>query len=878
MLAKTLLKGSCLSIILFVVLSQHVYSQEFDYTLKFSPDKYGEAELIDPFKVTDVTDKHPALNAVTKLNLSKEFLSNTTENQSQQLYLRIPLDERTSIDVFLEEADFLADDFELKYASGDHGPDIDDNKYYWGKVVGEEVSIASMTVTKNEIISVISIGDKVYNLGKLTNEDAYVIYEKNSLKSPPETNCFSEDLPEFKSDKIEQRSAGNPDNCVKMYVEVDHDIYVSKGSNTAAYITGVFSQVSQLYLNESINLQLGELLIWDTEDPYVGPETNKFLTQFRDRLSGNFNGDLAHLVGNKGSGGIAYINTLCNSYYSVAYSDINASYSTVPTYSWTVEVLTHEIGHNLGSPHTHSCSWNGNNTQLDDCGNIYLSNVNGSPGSCYDPNNQIVPESGTVMSYCHLVSGIGIDFNKGFGIQPGDLIRSRVYNATCLQTCGSSCQSGNSCDDGDMCTINDTYDADCNCVGVYQDTDGDSVCDAQDLCPGFNDALDSDADGTPDGCDDCQGTYVDFSSSTLAHSGEGSSSSIATFSSITTESSFTISGLNSRINGRQSGRYIEKAVVSYKDRNGINKVHSTYVGTGESTVNVFIEEEHSQITVTLSDDYDGYSNVNMLFNLSAISSCPSTECPDSDQDGVCDADDVCPGGDDSIDTNGNGIPDACDNYCEKVSRNFATNPLSHKGAGSSQATFDFQPGDQDVSFNITGINAVLKGKPADRYLDEVTVYYLDAAGDTQIYGTYRGSDLSWVTVTIPGEVSKVIVSLRDAYSGAASSTISVGLSSIIYCTLSSIDENPVVIEKSKRARIYPNPFKDVVNVSLENIEFEKYEVEVYDMMGRQVMKPRTGISPEIQLDLPTLEGGGVFIVKVRTDKGEEFLKQIVSIN
>jgi hypothetical protein len=33
---------------------------------------------------------------------------------------------------------------------------------------------------------------------------------------------------------------------------------------------------------------------------------------------------------------------------------------------------------------------------------------------------------------------------------------------------------------------------------------------------------------------------------------------------------------------------------------------------------------------------------------------------DDDNDGVCDAEDVCPGGDDNLDVNNNGIPDDCD--------------------------------------------------------------------------------------------------------------------------------------------------------------------------------------------------------------------------
>ncbi|MCP3962331.1 MAG: DUF11 domain-containing protein [bacterium] len=37
------------------------------------------------------------------------------------------------------------------------------------------------------------------------------------------------------------------------------------------------------------------------------------------------------------------------------------------------------------------------------------------------------------------------------------------------------------------------------------DADDDSVCDGDDLCPGFDDLLDDDGDGTPDGCDLCAG-------------------------------------------------------------------------------------------------------------------------------------------------------------------------------------------------------------------------------------------------------------------------------------------------------------------------------------------------------------------------------------
>ncbi|NIR31657.1 MAG: hypothetical protein GWN84_20565 [Gammaproteobacteria bacterium] len=48
-----------------------------------------------------------------------------------------------------------------------------------------------------------------------------------------------------------------------------------------------------------------------------------------------------------------------------------------------------------------------------------------------------------------------------------------------------------------MSTSTPPYDAGCS------DADFDTVCDADDLCPGGNDSKDEDADGVPDACDAC---------------------------------------------------------------------------------------------------------------------------------------------------------------------------------------------------------------------------------------------------------------------------------------------------------------------------------------------------------------------------------------
>lgn len=70
-------------------------------------------------------------------------------------------------------------------------------------------------------------------------------------------------------------------------------------------------------------------------------------------------------------------------------------YNNVPNYSWSVQVVTHEFGHLLGSKHTHACVWNGNNTAIDGC-------AGGTEGGCSTPG--IPFNGGTIMSYCHMTS------------------------------------------------------------------------------------------------------------------------------------------------------------------------------------------------------------------------------------------------------------------------------------------------------------------------------------------------------------------------------------------------------------------------------------------------------------------------------------------
>ncbi|MBT8270490.1 MAG: PKD domain-containing protein, partial [Bacteroidia bacterium] len=203
-------------------------------------------------------------------------------------------------------------------------------------------------------------------------------------------------------------------------------------------------------------------------------------------------------------------------------------------------------------------------------------------------------------------------------------------------------------------------------VTTCLDSDSDGICDDLDICQGGDDTVDTDADGTPDFCDSCN-DLIDTD-------GDGVSDC--------------------------EDQEISSPCPLNVDANGVS------IDTdGDGLVDCNDEEVNSPCPDNV--DANGISI-------------------DSDGDGVCDDLDICAGGDDNLDSDGDGIPDFCDtSVCIGDTTTFGQSTLTHSGPGSSNTSATIPVDGQDIAFTVSNINERTGGKPANRFIEEVTVIYVD---------------------------------------------------------------------------------------------------------------------------------------------------------
>lgn len=406
-----------------------------------------DVKKYDLFEVNQASEKlgeyKRAATDITVISLKSAELKKLVSEKPEFIEITFPFNGGQQITVEMYKNQIFTNNFKVVTNKGktvNYTPGV----YYQGIVKGNNSSVVAFSFFDNDVVGVAStpeLGNIV--LGKAKNAEDFVSYSDSKLTGANPFVCGIDEIKENQGQKISYdpglaQKKTLTQNCVRIYYEICYKPYQNNGSNTTTvtnWITAVHNNIATLYTNDDIRTALNEVYIWTSADPYTGTPNNNL-----SKFSANrqvFNGDLAHLINAPSTTSVAYLNSLCKT-YAHAYSGISQTYNNVPVYSWTIQAMTHEMGHSLGSPHTHACAWNGNNTPIDWCGPTAMPSIITSEGlNC---TSTVLPVSGTIMSYCHLMSGIGINFSNGFGDQPAALIRNTIDSKPCLGTnCTTSC-------------------------------------------------------------------------------------------------------------------------------------------------------------------------------------------------------------------------------------------------------------------------------------------------------------------------------------------------------------------------------------------------------------------------------------------------------
>lgn len=202
-------------------------------------------------------------------------------------------------------------------------------------------------------------------------------------------------------------AAGNQTLELKMAIETDYQLYQLWNNLTAEtnYIMALLAASSDRYLTEINVIQTFPYVQfytnsndpWDSQDS--GGNSVNLLYEFRDAWQNNIpNGAhlAAFLSGASLGGGVAWLDALCSGNIGFSVSgNINGGVTfpiTQGSNTWDFMVYNHEVGHNVGTTHTHNYC-----PPLDECA------PSGYFGNCQ--NQQNCTSQGTIMSYCHLCSG-----------------------------------------------------------------------------------------------------------------------------------------------------------------------------------------------------------------------------------------------------------------------------------------------------------------------------------------------------------------------------------------------------------------------------------------------------------------------------------------
>lgn len=219
---------------------------------------------------------------------------------------------------------------------------------------------------------------------------------------------------------------------IELMIDVGNVLYTKfnlDASATLDYITELFGAVNVIYMRDlNVHFSVMHTTLWEKPDPFsaqpaIGSiSTMSQLAQYRNYITtyrNNVPYDLAHFLDGIPLGGRAYLDIMQiyrrDVRSGVSNVDAIGAFPTDGSWYWDTNVVAHELGHNLGSPHSH----------------CYKPPIDCCEDECIECGIE-KPSMGTIMSYCHLQMGNGGGINMRFHERCVALMRHRVESSLIL--------------------------------------------------------------------------------------------------------------------------------------------------------------------------------------------------------------------------------------------------------------------------------------------------------------------------------------------------------------------------------------------------------------------------------------------------------------